>query len=216
VAIRGEIRDLLSALASPDDDAVVSACHIAGLLLERQVYYAAVLRRVAEGASPRLPQRYDELRRLVGPGFVEKVHDDFAALLPEQYTDVVLADDEKRSIADALVAQLSGTPKIAAAAANAFVRTDCVSAVPKLTEMLWHLAATDAHAAHAAIAALDTIISRAIPAEKLLSAAEEQMIANACAALRFAAASAVEDPLDPRDSARSALTTISQHFGRSF
>lgn len=80
---------------------MVSASHIAGPLLERHDYYAAIFRRVARGASTHLPARYDDLRRLFGPGFVEKVHDDFTALLPEGYTQVVLADDEERAITDA-------------------------------------------------------------------------------------------------------------------
>ena len=216
MALRKVVEELLRDLSSDDERSLQATLLTTSLLLEQSNRYQGYRRAVRDkDLLGRLPANYTQRRR-------KAIRDEYRCyrdqgLFPERYLDLVLTDEEIDAITGALLGLLDRPPSTAADAAAALFRCGRLYAVSKLAEMVRRYAAIDADTAWNAIRALGAILrSSSMDPRRSLTLAQEQTVAEAIAALRFAAAEGHEGVLDARKAAEQELNWISEHFGRSF
>ena len=173
------VRQLLTGLSSARDEILAEALTNAGLLLEQHGRYLACQERTgdqgragirsseAHDRTPQIRQEYQELG------------------LPEHLLGLVLTDREIDALVDALFGLLERGPPTVAGAAGALSRAGRLTAVPHVSEAVRRYAASD-WIAVPLIYALSQLLISADPGRPL-TPAEETILRDSCAALRWAA-----------------------------
>lgn len=193
-----EVEDLSEAQLSELEWSV----QVAGALLVKH-HLLSRIRRPDESSSMPVAERRAHIRLR------------FEGLLTEEQFDLVLGDEERNALIDRLIELLDGAPRAAAAAAGAFVYSDVVAAVPRLSEMLRRLARLDGRATHQGIVAIETILTRAVSGTPPLPNQVVKAVSVASDALCFARDHAVSDIYDARQVAARALSAIQRRLGRA-
>jgi hypothetical protein len=182
--IRDHVRRLITDLGSGDAATVQPAPLTASLALEQTHLLQSVQAALADPILKLATPPDYATRRLKGIR-ADLAHYHAIGLLPAEFVDLHLTDDEIDAICHALINLLEGPPEQAGSAACALSACDRPCAIVPLARAVRPLAPADKGGAVQAIRALGRVLiaSRGRVAEKPLDAARQEVVA----ALRFAA-----------------------------